>query len=83
MQAIVAYLIVVIAAFYAAWLLMPQGLRRRLIDRLGRIAPSKRAWLERASADGAGTGCSTCKGCEDESGRSASPGQAKIEIHRR
>jgi hypothetical protein len=83
MQAFVAYFIVAIAALYAAWLLMPQGLRRRLINRLGRIAPSKRAWLERGSADGAGTGCSTCKGCEEESGRSAPPGEAKIEIHRR
>ena len=64
MQALVTYIIVAGAAGYAAWLLMPHGLRRRLIAGLTRLAPSQRAALERLESAAECGGCSTCKGCE-------------------
>ena len=61
MQVVAVSLIVAVAAAYAAWLLMPQNVRRWLIDELMVIAPSHRAWLVRLQANAENSGCSSCK----------------------
>jgi len=71
MQSLTVFLIVAVAAAYAAWLLMPQTLRRWLIGRLRVVVPSGHAWLARLEADAESSGCSSCKGCAtvDDLGR--------------
>lgn len=62
MQALVAYVIVALAALYAAWVLMPSGLRSRLIGRIRRVAPGAlHALLERLAAQQ--PGCASCRAC--------------------
>ena len=81
MQTLIAFLIVALAAIYAAWLFMPQALRRWLVARLVLIAPrSQRARLARLQADEESVGCSTCKGCETD----AKPASTvkPIQLHR-
>jgi hypothetical protein len=76
-QTVVAGLIVLAAAVYAMWALMPAVLRLRLTERLA--ASARRAgrprWLVRATAalervarQGAG-GCSHCSAAQAEPGR--------------
>ena len=83
MQPLIVSLIVAAAAGYAAWQLMPQSMRRWLIGRLMVVAPSRRAWLARLEANAENGGCSSCKGCAGDDQAPASPGRAKIEVHRR
>jgi hypothetical protein len=64
MQALVAYLVVAGATTYAAWLLMPQALRRRIVAGLTRLAPSHAAFLKGLETKAECGGCSSCKGCE-------------------
>lgn len=83
MQALIAYLIVSAALVYAAWLLMPRALRRRLVAYLKSVVPASRqkwvARLERASEE---TGCTTCKACATDE-KSPSPEIKTVEFHRR
>lgn len=82
MQTLIAYFIVALAIVYAAWLFMPQALRRWLIARLITVAPSsQRARLARLQADTESVGCSTCKGCATDA-QAASPVKT-IQLHRR
>jgi hypothetical protein len=82
MQTLIAYFIVAMAALYAAWLFMPQALRRWLIARLITLAPaSERARLARLQADTESVGCSTCKGCATDA-PAASPLKT-VHLHRR
>jgi hypothetical protein len=82
MQTLIAYFIVSLAIVYAAWLFMPQALRRWLIARLITVAPSsQRARLARLQADTESVGCSTCKGCATDA-QAASPVKT-IQLHRR
>jgi hypothetical protein len=67
MQNLIVYIIVALAAVYAAWLFMPQAARRWLVARLVLAAPpSQRARFARLQADAESVGCSTCKGCETD-----------------
>jgi hypothetical protein len=78
-DALLAYLIVAAAAAYAAWVLMPRTLRRRLVVALRRVAPDgAQSWL--AKMDAAETGCSTCKGCGTPA---EAPGLKARELKRR
>ncbi|HYJ17544.1 MAG TPA: hypothetical protein VEW72_00075 [Burkholderiales bacterium] len=83
MQALITYLIVATAMVYAAWLLMPQALRRRLVAYLKSVVPASRqkwiARLERASEE---TGCTTCKACATDE-KSLAPQIKTVEFHRR
>ncbi|HEY5928841.1 MAG TPA: hypothetical protein VIU02_00885 [Burkholderiales bacterium] len=83
MQALITYLIVAAASAYAAWLLMPQALRRWLVANLKSVVPASRqkwiARLERASEE---TGCTTCKACATDE-KSPTPGIKTVEFHRR
>lgn len=82
MQALIAYSIVAIAVVYAAWLFMPQVMRRWLMARLVAIMPaSRRGWLARLQASSEQTGCSTCKGCATD-GKTASSSIKTIELRR-
>lgn len=82
MQTLIVYLIVTIASIYAAWLFMPQGVRRWLIGRFIAVTPSsQRARFARLRAGAESVGCNSCKGCE-----SAAPVVASvkpIQLHRR
>jgi hypothetical protein len=63
-QTAIVALIVAAAFAYAAWVLMPGALRRRLAGALAPLAPpALRAKLERVESGGQAPGCSTCKGC--------------------
>lgn len=64
MQALIAYSIVAAAAGYAAWLLMPHALRRRIVAGLIRLAPAQSGLLRRLESNAQFGGCSSCKGCE-------------------
>ncbi|HWA12432.1 MAG TPA: hypothetical protein VHA15_05020 [Burkholderiales bacterium] len=83
MQAAIVALIVAAAFVYAAWILMPGGLRRRLAGALAPLAPSGlRAKLERVESGREAPGCSTCKACAtDETG--ARGAWKAIELRRR
>ena len=63
MQSLTVFLIVVAAAGYAAWQLMPQSMRRWLIGRLTVVAPSHCAWIARLESAAENSGCGSCKGC--------------------
>jgi Family of unknown function (DUF6587) len=63
MQNLTVFLIVLVAVGYASWRLMPQILRRWLIGRLRRVAPSRRAWLGRLEAKAEAGDCGSCRGC--------------------
>lgn len=80
MQTLIVYAIVAVAAVYAAWLLMPASLRRRVLAWLRRTAPSgAQSLLARLDAEDAG--CSTCRGCAADA---KSTGTARtIELRRR
>lgn len=82
MQGLIVSLIVAAAAVYAAWQLMPQGMRRWLAGRLAAVAPSRRAWLARLEASAEDGACGGCKGCADGNAPAA-PGPSRIEVHRR
>ena len=82
MQTLIAYLIVAIAILYAAWLFMPQALRRWLIAHLIMLAPaSQRARLARLQSGAESVGCSTCKGCATDAPPAAEV--KTIRLHRR
>jgi succinate dehydrogenase/fumarate reductase-like Fe-S protein len=82
-QALIAYFIVVIAIMYAAWLFMPQAMRRWLIARLIAVVPlSQRARLSRLQSDTGSVGCSTCKGCAADEPAVSEPVRT-IQVHRR
>ena len=83
MQGLTAALVVAAAAAYAACLLMPQSVRSWLVGRLTVAWPSRRGWLACLEADATNGGCSSCKGCAADRHAPASPGRAKIEVHRR
>lgn len=78
MQMLVVSMIVAVAAGYAGWLLMPQGMRRRLVGRLMVVAPSRRAWLARVASNAENGGCSSCRGCAGRQRAPAPPGGATI-----
>ena len=81
MQTLIVYIIVTLAALYAAWLFMPQAARRWLVARLVLIAPpSQRARFARLQADAESAGCSTCKGCETDT--KADSSVKPIRLHR-
>jgi hypothetical protein len=83
MQTLIAYSIVAIAIVYAAWLFMPQALRRWLIARLITVVPSsQRARFARLQSDTESVGCSTCKGCATDAQAASSPVKT-IQLHRR
>jgi hypothetical protein len=64
MQSVIAYFIVAIAIIYAAWLFMPQALRRWVIAHfIAGLPSSQRARFARLSSGAESVGCSTCKGC--------------------
>jgi len=65
MQTAIVFLIVAAAAAYAAWQLMPQGLRRWLLDRLIVVAPRGASWLLRLRESAESSGCSSCKACRE------------------
>ena len=80
MQALIVYAIVAVAAVYAAWLLMPASMRRRVLAWLRRFAPA-RAQPLLVRLDAEDTGCSSCKGCAPDTN---APGDARIiELRRR
>jgi hypothetical protein len=81
-QGPIVFLIVAAAAAYAAWQLMPQGMRRWLVGRLAAIAPSRRAWLARLEAGAGDSACGSCKGCADGNAPAARV-PSRIEVHRR
>ena len=64
LQTIVAGIIVLASALYAAWRLMTPRVRLRLVQRLARVAPNYTARylarLQSADASGAVTGCANC-----------------------
>jgi hypothetical protein len=80
MQMLVVSIIVAVAAGYAGWLLMPQGVRRWLVGRLMVVAPSRRAWLARVASNAENGGCSSCRGCAARGRVPASPGQQRIGV---
>jgi hypothetical protein len=64
MQSLVVALVVAVAFAYAAWILMPGALRRRLAGALAPLAPpGVREKLERVQSGKEAPGCSTCKAC--------------------
>ena len=73
MQTLVTYLIVACAAGYAAWLLMPHFLRRRIVAGLTRVAPGRRRLFERLERNAQSGGCRSCKGCAMGTQPPASP----------
>lgn len=80
-QQLIAALIVAGCAAYAAWALMPAGLRRTLARRMAH-GPWPRVLartVERAAL--APTGCSSCEGCSTTQARPAAV--QPIRIHRR
>lgn len=82
MQTVIAYSIVAIALAYAAWLFMPQALRRWVIARLIQaVPPSQRARFARLQSGAESVGCSTCKGCATD--EPAAPTVKTIQLHRR
>lgn len=83
MQALIAYSVVAAAATYAAWILMPQQLRRWLASRLCTVVPvARRGWMARLEKAGHESGCSTCKGCAADVTPAATQMRV-VEIHRR
>lgn len=83
MQALIAYLIVVIALAYAAWLLMPRVARRWLVARLKSVVPaSRQSWIARLERAGEETGCATCKACAPDE-KSSAPEIKTVEFRRR
>jgi hypothetical protein len=83
MQALIAYLIVATALIYAAWLLMPQALRRWLVAGLGSVVPaSRQKWIARLQSASEETGCTTCKACATDE-KSSAPQIKTVEFHRR
>ncbi len=83
MQALIAYLIVAIALIYAAWLLMPQALRRWFVASLGAVVPaSGQKWIARLESASEETGCTTCKACATDD-KSSVPQVKTVEFHRR
>ena len=83
MQMLLVSMIVAVAGGYAGWLLMPQGLRRLLIDRLMAIAPSRRAWLARLASNAENGGCSSCRGCAARGRAAVAPGGTTISVETR
>lgn len=84
MQLAITALIVIVAAAYAAWILMPGALRRHLAGVLARIAPRRlRARLELLEAGAEIPGCSSCKACASETKPARSAGVHVIELRRR
>ena len=86
MQTLIAYFVVAIAMVYAAWLFMPQALRRRLIARFISFVPSsQQARFSRLQSGAESVGCSSCKGCASTASSSApQAAQTKtIQLHRR
>jgi hypothetical protein len=80
-QAFIAYLIVAAALVYAAWLLMPQALRRWFVGCLKVMVPvSRREWITRLEKAGEEAGCTTCKACATDE-KSSAP--QTVEFHRR
>jgi hypothetical protein len=83
-QLAITTLIVIVAAAYAAWILMPGALRRRLAGALARMAPRRlRARLELVEAGAETPGCSSCKACASETKPARNAGVHTIELHRR
>jgi hypothetical protein len=80
MQALIVYAIVAVAAVYAAWLLMPAPVGRRVLAWLRRFAPAgAQPLLARMDAEDAG--CGTFKGCATDA---KAPRDARIiEMRRR
>ncbi|MGE5088136.1 MAG: hypothetical protein ACM3QY_03335 [Candidatus Levyibacteriota bacterium] len=83
MQVLLVFAIVAVAAAYAGWVLMPQGLRRWLAGRLILVAPSRRAWLARLASNAENAGCGSCKGCATRRRPLASTGEGIIRIETR
>lgn len=84
MQLAITALIVVLAAAYAAWILMPGTLRRRLAGLLAPMAPRRlRARLELVEAGAESAGCSTCKACASATKPAQGAGIHTIELRRR
>ena len=82
MQTVIAYSIVAIALVYAAWLFMPQVLRRWVIGRFIEVVPlAQRARLARLQAGAESVGCNTCKGCATDA--PAASAVKTIRLHRR
>lgn len=83
MQAFIAYLIVAAALIYAAWLLMPQVLRRWCVARLKTVVPASRGgWIARLESASGETGCTTCKACATDE-KSSAPEIKTVQFHRR
>jgi hypothetical protein len=82
MQHLLVFLIVSVAAGYAAWQLMPRVMRRWLIGRMMIIAPSHGTWLARMAAGAENSGCRSCKGCSSGRQASAPQGRAGSDAHR-
>jgi hypothetical protein len=82
MQTVIAYSIVAIALVYAAWLFMPQALRRWVIGVLIEAVPlSQRARFARLQSGAESVGCNTCKGCATDA--PAASAVKTIRLHRR
>jgi hypothetical protein len=82
MQTLIAYFIVAIALAYAAWLFMPQGIRRWLIAHfIALVPPSRRARFARLQTGAESVGCNTCKGCATDA--PAASTVKTIRLHRR
>ena len=82
MQTLIAYFIVTLALAYAAWLFMPQSVRRWLIARfIALVPPSQRARFARLQTGAESVGCSTCKGCATDA--PAASTVKTIQLHRR
>lgn len=82
MQVLVVALIVLAAAAYAAWQLMPRRMRRWLVGRLRTVAPSRGGWLARLVAEAENGACGSCKGCATKAEALAPPGHAKVDVRR-
>ena len=84
MQLAITALIVILAAAYAAWILMPGALRRPVAGILAPMMPRRvRAKLELVEAGADSAGCTTCKACASETKPARDAGIHTIELRRR
>jgi hypothetical protein len=81
-QYLVVALIVVCALLYVGAKYLPQGWRTRIVYRLSRRGAKQSKlvqWLDTAGS--CGSGCDSCKACEDEPEPQPEDGRRVIKLH--
>jgi hypothetical protein len=81
-QYLVVAIIVACALLYVGAKYLPQGWRTRIVYKLSRgVGAQSRLvrWLD--TADSCGSGCDTCKSCEDEPAPQQESGRRVIKLH--